>query len=121
VSDYAGVAAWAFRIEADGDLKARMAVFPYRDFGNTVESKGDGMTSDTAGRWYVSTQAGVEVYDPNGRPIGLILAPTPAAVTSVTLSGPGLNWLFLLTQGKIYKRQVNATGVVSVKSGEAPK
>ena len=115
VSDYAGVAAWAFRIEADGDLKARMPVFPYRDFGNTVESRGDGMTSDTMGRWYVSTQAGVQVYDPNGRPIGLILAPTPAAVTSVTLSGPGLNWLFLLTQGKIYKRQVNATGVVSCK------
>jgi enterochelin esterase family protein len=73
------------------------------------------VAGDTLGRWYVSTQAGVQVYDPNGRPIGLILAPTPAAVTSVTLSGPGLNWLFLLTQGKIYKRQVNATGVVSVK------
>jgi enterochelin esterase family protein len=115
VSDYAGVAAWAFRIEADGDLKARMPIFPYRDFGNTVESKGDAMTSDTLGRWYVSTQAGVQVYDPNGRPIGLILAPTPAAVTSIALSGPGLNWLFLLTQGKIFKRQVNATGFVSAK------
>jgi len=115
VSDYAGAAAWAFRIEPNGDLKARMPVFPYRDFGNTVESKGDGMTSDTAGRWYVSTQAGVQVYDPNGRPIGLILAPTPAPVTSVTLSGPGLNWLFVLTQGKIYKRQVQAAGFVSSK------
>jgi enterochelin esterase family protein len=115
VSDYAGVAAWAFRIEADGDLKARMPIFPYRDFGNTVESKGDGMTSDTLGRWYVSTQAGVQVYDPNGRPIGLILAPTPASVTSIALSGPGLNWLFLLTQGKIFRRQVNATGFVSAK------
>ena len=115
VSDYAGVAAWAFRIEANGDLGARMPVFPYRDFGNTVNSKGDGMTSDTTGRWYVSTQAGVEVYDPNGRPVGLILAPTSAPITSATLSGPGLNWLFVLTQGKIYKRQVNATGVVSAK------
>ena len=73
------------------------------------------MTSDTTGRWYVSTQAGVEVYDPNGHPVGLILAPTSAPITSATLSGPGLNWLFVLTQGKIYKRQVNATGVVSAK------
>ena len=115
VSDYAGAAAWAFRIGTNGDLQARMPVFPYRDFGSTVESRGDGMTSDTAGRWYVSTQAGVQVYDPNGRPIGLLLAPTPAPVTSVTLSGPGLSWLFVLTQGRIYKRHVNATGVVSVK------
>lgn len=115
VSDYVGVAAWAFRIESTGDLTARMPIFPYRDFGNTVESKGDAMTSDTAGRWYVSTQAGVEVYDPNGRPIGLILAPTPSPITSVALSGPGLNWLFVLTQGKVFKRHVNATGFVSSK------
>jgi enterochelin esterase family protein len=113
VSDYAGVAAWAFRIEAGGELGARMPVFPYRDFGNTVESKGDGMTSDKEGRWYVSTQGGVEVYDPNGRPIGLIPAPTPAAVTSIALSGSELHWLFLLTQGKIYKRELHATGFVS--------
>ena len=113
VSDYAGVAAWAFRIEKSGDLGARNPVFPYRDFGNTVEGKGDGMTSDKEGRWYVSTQAGVEVYDSNGRPIGLILAPTPAAVTSITMSGPGMHWLFLLTQGKIYKRELHATGFVS--------
>jgi enterochelin esterase family protein len=119
VSDYAGVAAWAFRIEPNGDLTARLPVYPYRDFGNTVESRGDGMTSDKEGRWYVSTQAGVEVYDPNGRPVGLILAPTPAAVTSIALSGPGLKWLFLLTQGKIYKRELHATGFVS--SPEPPK
>jgi gluconolactonase len=116
VSDYAGVAAWAFRIETNGDLKGRMPVFPYRDFGNTVESKGDGMACDTLGRWYVSTQAGVEVYDFNGRPIGLILAPGPAPITSVALSGPGLNWLFVLTQGKIYKRQVNATGFMTTEA-----
>ena len=113
VSDYSGVAAWAFRIEPNGDLSARMPVYPYRDFGNTVESRGDGMTSDKEGRWYVSTQAGVEVYDPNGRPVGLILAPTPSPVTSIALSGPGLKWLFLLTQGKIYKRELHATGFVS--------
>jgi len=113
VSDYAGVAAWAFRIEANGDLRARMPILPYRHFGSTIESKGDAMTSDTQGRWYCSTEAGVEVYDPNGRPIGLILAPTPSPITSVALSGPGLNWLFVLTQGRVYKRQVNATGFVS--------
>lgn len=113
VSDYAGVAAWAFRIEKNGDLGARNPVYPYRDFGNTIEGKGDGMTSDKEGRWYVSTMAGVEVYDPNGRPIGLIPSPTPAPVTSITMSGPGLHSLFLLTQGKIYKRELHATGFVS--------
>jgi enterochelin esterase family protein len=113
VSDYSGVAAWAFRIEANGDLRARMPIFPYRDFGNTIEGKGDAMTSDTKGRWYVSTEAGVEVYDPNGRPIGLVLAPTPSPITSVALSGPGLHYLFVLTQGRVFRREVTATGFVS--------
>jgi enterochelin esterase family protein len=115
VSDYAGAAAWAFRIEADGNLGARMPVFPYRDFGPTVESRGDGMACDTAGRWYVSTQAGVQVYDPNGRPVGLVLAPTPAAVTSCALSGPALKWLYALTQGRIFRREVQAAGFVAAK------
>jgi gluconolactonase len=120
VSDYAGAAAWAFRVEVNGDLRGRMPVFPYRDFGPTVESKGDGMTCDLQGRWYVSTQAGVQVYDPNGRPIGLVLAPTPAAVTSVALSGPGLNWLYALTQGKIYRREVKATGFSTAQLPATP-
>ena len=75
------------------------------DFGPTVESRGDGMACDVQGRWYVSTQAGVRVYDPNGRPIGLILAPTSAAVTSCALAG---DRLYALSQGKIFRRQVNA-------------
>ncbi|HEX7896490.1 MAG TPA: SMP-30/gluconolactonase/LRE family protein [Planctomycetota bacterium] len=112
VSDYAGAAAWAFRVETNGDLRGRMPVFPYFDFGPTVESKGDGMTSDVQGRWYVSTQAGVRVYDPNGRPIGLILAPTSAAVTSCALAG---DRLYALSQGKIFRRQVNAAGFATKK------
>jgi gluconolactonase len=104
VSDYAGAAAWAFRVEKDGSLGARMPVFPYRDFGPTVESRGDGMACDPLNRWYVSTQAGIQVYDPNGRPVGLILAPSPAPVTSCALAG---SWLYALSQGRIWRRQVN--------------
>jgi enterochelin esterase family protein len=118
VSDYSGVSAYAFRVEANGDLRGKMPVFPYRDFGNVVEGKGDGMTSDIEGRWYISTLSGVQVFDPNGRPLGLIPAPTPAAITSCALSGPGLHTLFVLTQGKIFKREVKATGNFAFKIPE---
>jgi len=126
VSDYSGPAAWAFRVEPTGDLSGGMPVLPYRFFGKIVEGKGDGMTSDTRGRWYVASSTGVQVCDPNGRPTGLVLAPTPAAITSVTLAGPELSWLFVLTQGKIYKRKVNATGFLPsaapiYKPAPAPK
>jgi enterochelin esterase family protein len=113
VSDFAGNAAWAFRVEANGDLRAGMPVMPYRHFGNAVESSGDGMTCDTRGRWYCSTLTGVQVFDPNGRPIGLIPSPSGGRIISVALSGPGSNWLFTLTEGRVYKRQVNAVGFVT--------
>ncbi len=112
VSDYAGTAAWAFRVEADGALGGRMPVFPYRDFGPGVEGRGDGMICDTAGRWYVSSLTGIQVFDPNGRPIGLVLAPSPAAVTSCALAG---DRLYALSQGRIWRRQVNAAGFVAAK------
>ena len=104
VSDFTGAAAVAFRVEADGSLSSRMPVFPYRDFGPTVESRGDGMACDARNRWYVSTVAGIQVYDPNGRPVGLVPAPSPAAVTSCALAG---DRLYALSQGKIWRRPVN--------------
>lgn len=115
VSDYAGSAVWALRVEANGDLTSKMPVMPFRAFGRIIEGKGDGMTCDTRGRWYCASLTGVQVFDPNGRPTGLVLSPTGTAITSVTLSGPGLNWLFVLTQGKVFKRKVDATGFLAAQ------
>lgn len=105
VSDHQGSAIYAMRVEPNGDLTAKMPVMPFRAFGGKVEGKGDGMTSDTRGRWYCGTASGVQVFDPNGRPVGLVLSPTGAPLTSVALAG---NWLYALTGGKVFRRQVNA-------------
>jgi len=112
VSDYAGSAVWAFRVEADGSLGAKMPVMPFRLFGK-LEAKGDGMVCDTRSRFYCSTATGIQTYDPNGRPIGLILAPTETPITSIAISGPELSYLFALTQGKVFKRKINAKGFVT--------
>ncbi len=113
VSDYAGSAIYALRVEANGDLTAKMPVMPYRGFGGKTEGKGDGMTCDTRGRWYCATVSGIQVFDPNGRPTGLVLAPTTGAVTSVALAG---NWLYALAGGKVFRRQVNAKGFLAASS-----
>jgi len=113
VSDYAGSAVWAFRVDADGSLSAKMPVMPFRQFGRLPEGKGDGMVCDTRSRFYCCTSTGVQVFDPTGRPIGLILAPTETALTSIALSGPDLGWLFVMTQGKVFKRKVNAKGFMT--------
>ena len=68
------------------------------------------MTCDTRGRWYCATASGVQVFDPNGRPIGLVLSPTGTPLTSVALAG---NWLYALTGGKVFRRQVKAKGFMA--------
>jgi sugar lactone lactonase YvrE len=70
------------------------------------------MICGTRNRWHCSPQQGVQVFGANGRPLGLMFAPTSAAITSVALSGPGLGWLYVLTQGTVYRRKANATGLM---------
>jgi len=58
---------------------------------------GDGMTVDSAGRVYVSTQTGVQILSPEGKFIGEI--PSPRIVTSVAFSGPDKKTLYMVTRG----------------------
>jgi enterochelin esterase family protein len=113
VSDYSGTGIYALRVETDGSLSSKMPIMPFRQFGPKPEAKGDAMVCDTRARFYCSTATGVQVYDPNGRPIGLILSPTGTPITSIALSGPELGYLFVLTQGKVFKRKVNAKGFLT--------
>ena len=113
VSDAVGNAIWAFRVEADGRLGAKMPVMPYTHFGRESVPEGGAMICDTRSRFYCSTPTGIETYDPNGRPIGVILPPPSAAANHLALAGPELNYLFVLSNQSVYKRKVNAKGFMT--------
>src|SRR5205085_11449738 len=79
VSDYRGANVWTFRIDEDGSLAAKAPYMTMRlpidakgefKFNNPppylAASGGDGMTSDTTGRYFVATALGVQVFDPTG-------------------------------------------------------
>ena len=74
------------------------------------ESGGDGMTSDETGRYFVATALGVQVFDPTGRPCGVV--PGPPGMTSCALAGPGRAWLYITAGSKIFRRKVQAVGNV---------
>jgi gluconolactonase len=60
---------------------------------------GDGMAIDGAGRLYVSTNPGVQVFSPEGKFLGLI--PTPRNSISVAFSGPGKKKLYAACLGAL--------------------
>ena len=124
VSEYGGESVWTFRINADGTLDAKE---PYMTMRRPIDpngefkfaepppykknASGDGMTSDAAGRYYVTSAVGVQVFDPTGRMCGVIPAPQPAKpLTSCALSGPKLEYLYVTNGDKIFRRKTQAVG-----------
>jgi len=126
VSDYRGENVWTFRIEPDGKLTAkgpymtmRLPIDPKGEFKRSEPppyvkvAGGDGMATDIQGRYYVATTLGVQVFDPTGRLCGVL--PKPQAdkpLTSVMLSGPNREYLYVTNGDKIFRRKVQAVGVV---------
>lgn len=123
VSDSRGSHTWAFRIEADGSLSAGA---PYMAMRTPVDpdaksadgrtpiyktaSGGDGMTSDTLGRYYVSSHLGVQVFDPTGRMCGVLPNPGDKGMTSVGFAGTNMEIMYVTCSDKIYRRKVQASG-----------
>jgi enterochelin esterase family protein len=69
------------------------------------------MTSDTLGRFYVTTALGVQVFDPTGRLCGVLGKPNPdKSLTSCVLSGPNRDLLYVTSGDKIFRRKVQAAG-----------
>jgi gluconolactonase len=81
----------AFDVKGPGVLANR------RDFATLAMGNGDGSAVDSAGRLYVTSNAGVQVFDRSGKDLGLI--PTPRGVISVAFAGPGKRTLYVVGSG----------------------
>lgn len=111
VADSAGAHLWAFRIEADGSLSCPERYYTMRLPLGSDRSGADGMTVDSAGRLYVATAVGLQVFDPTGRLSGVILKPQPASLSNVAFAGPKLDTLYVTSRDKVYRRATKTTGV----------
>jgi len=124
VSEYQGQFLWTFRINPDGALDAkgsymtmRRPIDPKGEFRASEPppykptANGDGMTSDTIGRYFVTTALGVQVFDPTGRLCGVLDKPQPdKPLTSCVLAGPNRGYLYVTNGDKIFRRKVQAVG-----------
>ncbi len=113
VSDYAGTNVWTFRIEADGGLSAKEPYMTMRaPLDKPAVAAGDGMTTDVAGRYYVTSAVGVQIFDPTGRLCGVLPKPQNKGLVSVAFAGPNLEYLYVCCSDKIYRRKTKAKGIL---------
>ncbi len=110
VADMRGPFTYSFQIQADGSLAYRQPFFHlHRAFGKKG-TQADGMTVDTEGRVYVTTELGVQVCDQPGRVHLIIRKPQDKWLANVVFGGPDLNYLYATASDKVYRRRLNAKG-----------
>lgn len=111
VSEHGGKNVWAWRIEDDGTLTGGAPFMTmWLPLGKETAS-GDGATTESSGRYFVTTELGVQVFDPAGRLAGIIAKPTPASkVVSVEFAGKDHDILYIAAGDKIFGRKLKVKG-----------
>ena len=121
VSDYGGSHTWTFRVNEGAVLDAKMPTMPMRlaidpkgefKFNEpppyVASSRGDGMAIDKAGRYYITSDLGVQIFDPTGRPCGVLpKVDADQPLTTCMLAGPNHSTLYIAHGNKIYRRKLS--------------
>lgn len=111
VSEYTGEHVWAFAAQPESGADHGDTYMTMRRPSDGSNCKGDGMTVDTAGRFYVTSAIGLQMFDATGRISGVIKKPFSANMNNVAFSGPERKHLYVTCRNAIYKRRTKAQGV----------
>ena len=108
VADSVADTMYAFDVQSDGTITNKRTFIRLRDIPHGEQSGADGIAIDHDGRIYVTTIAGVQVFDNMGKYLGTIrLAHKPS---NVAFSGPGKRRLYITTHEGLYQIQTLTQG-----------
>jgi gluconolactonase len=108
VDDTIGPTVFAYDVQPDGSVKNKRAFAQLRDIPAGKESGADGLAIDRNDRLYITTVAGVQVFDAKGQYLGTIKAGRQGA--NVAFGGPGKNTLYITAREGLYKVNTLAQG-----------
>lgn len=110
VSEFGGTNVWSYAIADDGSLRWGERYMSLRAPNHRPDSGGDGMTIDSQDRSYVTSFAGIQMFDATGRLSGVIARPSDKGCVSVAFAGPERRWLYVCASDKVYRRKTLAQG-----------
>jgi gluconolactonase len=108
VNDTLGPTVYAYDVQPDGSVKNKRAFAQLRDIPEGKESGADGMALDREDRLYVTTVAGVQVFDAAGKYLGTIKVPLQSA--NVGFAGPDKRVLYITAREGLYRINMLAQG-----------
>lgn len=114
VANTAGEWVIAFTLDASGRASgrrdfARLALPPAAADATTAPASGaDGMAVDAAGRLYVATALGVQVFSPEGAALGTIALPRQPQ--NLAFAGAQRSLLYVVGRGSVYRIRTTTRG-----------
>lgn len=117
VSNSDGRFVYSFQIQPDGSLAHKQEFTHLHLSDGALRSRADGMAVDSTGMLYVTTELGVQIADPDGGRVHLILeAPERKQISNVVFGGPNRDTLYVTASDKVFKRKVKTKGIDSWKA-----
>jgi gluconolactonase len=108
VNDTLGPTVYAYDVQPDGAVKNKRTFVQLRDIPEGKESGADGMAVDREDRLYVTTVAGVQVFDAAGKYLGTIKVPRQSA--NAGFAGPDKRVLYVTAREGLYRINMLAQG-----------
>ena len=108
VNDTLGPTVYAYDVLPDGSVKNKRTFAQLLDIPEGKESGADGMALDREDRLYVTTVAGVQVFDAAGKHLGTIKVPRQPA--NVGFAGPDKRVLYITAREGLYRINMLAQG-----------
>jgi gluconolactonase len=108
VNDTLGPTVYAYDVQPDGGVKNKRTFAQLRDIPEGKESGADGMAVDREDRLYVTTVAGVQVFDAAGKYLGTIKVPRQSA--NAGFAGPDKRVLYVTAREGLYRINMLAQG-----------
>ncbi|WP_295676468.1 SMP-30/gluconolactonase/LRE family protein [uncultured Mucilaginibacter sp.] len=107
-------------INADGSLKFKERWYWLHQTDNFGYSQVGSIEMDNQGNLYAATNLGVQVCDQNGR-VRAILQIPGGPVTGLCFGGANFDTLYVICNGKLYKRKLKVNGVPAWAEPVHPK
>jgi gluconolactonase len=108
VDDTLGPSIFAYDVQGDGSVTNKRTFAQLRDIPEGKESGADGLALDRDGRIYITTVAGVQVFDTKGQYLGTIKVPRQPA--NVAFAGLDKRTLYITAREGLYRVKMLSQG-----------
>jgi gluconolactonase len=98
----------AYEVKSPGKLGAGRVFCTLQQPEGRDNTGGDGLTVDTQGNLYITSGLGIQVFNPQGKQLGIIKFPEQPA--NCAFGGPGHHTLYVTARKSVYTVEMESTG-----------